>query len=352
MPHWPNPTAFGVSPPSIPSRPNRGRLAWRDGPPRHVPPRGVSDWAPSGSDRPRGGAGRQPIAGSGRRLLPRPCPGHRRSRHDHGHGREPGGDRERDRAGVPVAMWRIRPGFVAGCTDYVGQRDRAQSAFLPMADAARATRIERAGRWGRHEMRRVNMTAATVATGQPDLRAIKGRQQLTWSSGNYARIGNMILPIAEQLCEAVDLRANQRVLDVAAGNGNASLAAARRFGDVTAVDYVPALLEDGRRRAAAEQLRSSSGRGTRRTCPSRTRRSTSCCPPWASCSPPDQSKAASELLRSAVQAGRSGWPTGHPRASLGPCSGPSPATSRHRSAPRPQCAGETRTQSPSFWATA
>jgi len=93
-----------------------------------------------------------------------------------------------------------------------------------------------------------------TGTPQPDLRAIKGRQQATWSSGDYARVGNTILLVAELLCEAVDLRAGQTVLDVATGNGNAALAAARRFGTVTGVDYVPSLLEDGRRRAAAEGL--------------------------------------------------------------------------------------------------
>jgi SAM-dependent methyltransferase len=88
----------------------------------------------------------------------------------------------------------------------------------------------------------------------PDLKAVKGRQQATWSSGDYARIGNVILLTAELLCEAVDVHGGQRVLDVAAGSGNAALAAARRFADVTATDYVPALLDEARKRAAAEGL--------------------------------------------------------------------------------------------------
>ncbi len=98
-------------------------------------------------------------------------------------------------------------------------------------------------------------TGATPTPAQPpDLRAVKGRQQLTWSAGDYARVGNTILLTAELLCEAVDLRGGQRVLDVAAGSGNAALAAVRRFADATATDYVPALLEEARRRAAAEGL--------------------------------------------------------------------------------------------------
>jgi ubiquinone/menaquinone biosynthesis C-methylase UbiE len=84
-------------------------------------------------------------------------------------------------------------------------------------------------------------TPATV-----DLAAIKGRQQVAWSSGDYAIVGTTLQIVGETLCEAVDLRSNQRVLDVAAGNGNATLAAARRFADVVSTDYVGALLERGR----------------------------------------------------------------------------------------------------------
>ena len=87
-----------------------------------------------------------------------------------------------------------------------------------------------------------------------DLSTIKGRQQLAWSSGDYAIVGATLQIVGETLCEAVDLRSNQRVLDVAAGNGNATLAAARRFADVVSTDYVGALLEGGRRRAEADRL--------------------------------------------------------------------------------------------------
>jgi ubiquinone/menaquinone biosynthesis C-methylase UbiE len=94
------------------------------------------------------------------------------------------------------------------------------------------------------------------ATNPPtiDLNAIKARQHGAWSSGDYAAVGVTLQIVGEMLCEAVDLRAGQRVLDVAAGNGNATLAAARRFAQVVSTDYVDPLLEHGRRRAEAERL--------------------------------------------------------------------------------------------------
>jgi len=93
-----------------------------------------------------------------------------------------------------------------------------------------------------------------VTQAVPNLIAIKGRQQQAWATGDYGMVGVTLVIIAEQLCEAMDLRAGQRVLDVASGNGNAALAAARRFCAVTSTDYVPALLEGGKQRAAAEHL--------------------------------------------------------------------------------------------------
>src|SRR5476649_2779728 len=87
-----------------------------------------------------------------------------------------------------------------------------------------------------------------------DFVAIKSRQQRAWSSGDYAVVGVTLQIVGEMLCEAVDLRSIQRVLDVAAGNGNATLAAARRFADVVSTDYVGALLERGRERAEADRL--------------------------------------------------------------------------------------------------
>jgi len=106
------------------------------------------------------------------------------------------------------------------------------------------------------------MTTAQLSTSgapaapppPPDLDAVKARQRATWSAGDYAVIGTRLQIVGEALCEAVDLRAGSRVLDVAAGNGNASLAAARRWCEVVATDYVPALLDNARARAAAERL--------------------------------------------------------------------------------------------------
>jgi len=87
-----------------------------------------------------------------------------------------------------------------------------------------------------------------------DFSAVKGKQQLAWAAGDYAVIGTTLQIVGESLCEALDLRAGQRVLDVAAGNGNATLAAARRWCDVVSTDYVEALLERGKARASAEGL--------------------------------------------------------------------------------------------------
>jgi len=92
------------------------------------------------------------------------------------------------------------------------------------------------------------------STSAADLKAIKSRQQAAWSSGDYAVIGTTLQIVGEELCEALDVRSGQKVLDVAAGNGNASLAAARRWCDVVATDYVPALLERARERARADRL--------------------------------------------------------------------------------------------------
>jgi ubiquinone/menaquinone biosynthesis C-methylase UbiE len=95
-------------------------------------------------------------------------------------------------------------------------------------------------------------TVTPVPQANIDLSAVKTRQQAAWSTGNYAVVGTTLQLVGESLCEALDLRAGSRVLDVAAGNGNATLAAARRWCDVTSTDYVASLLESGRVRAQAE----------------------------------------------------------------------------------------------------
>jgi ubiquinone/menaquinone biosynthesis C-methylase UbiE len=102
----------------------------------------------------------------------------------------------------------------------------------------------------------MNTSTATqnAPASQVDLAALKTRQHAAWSSGDYAIVGTTLQIVGEELCEALDLRSGQRVLDVAAGNGNVTLAAARRWCDVVSTDYVPSLLERGRLRAEAEGL--------------------------------------------------------------------------------------------------
>ena len=99
---------------------------------------------------------------------------------------------------------------------------------------------------------------ATTATAtpqlQPDFEAMKARQHGAWSSGDYALVGATLQIVGEELCEALDVRSGQKVLDVAAGNGNVTLAAARRWCDVTSTDYVPALLARGKLRADADGM--------------------------------------------------------------------------------------------------
>jgi ubiquinone/menaquinone biosynthesis C-methylase UbiE len=94
------------------------------------------------------------------------------------------------------------------------------------------------------------VTSNTLREGEFD--ALKSRQQIAWSTGDYAVVGTTLQIVGEQLCESLDLRPGARVLDVAAGNGNATLAAARRWCTVTSTDYVASLLESGRKRAQAE----------------------------------------------------------------------------------------------------
>lgn len=105
-----------------------------------------------------------------------------------------------------------------------------------------------------HPSQPVPHPASPGPAAPPDLAAIKHRQQATWASGDFAVIGVTLQIVGETLAEAADIRAHEHVLDVAAGNGNATLAAARRFADVTSTDYVPALLDKGRARAQAEGL--------------------------------------------------------------------------------------------------
>jgi SAM-dependent methyltransferase len=98
------------------------------------------------------------------------------------------------------------------------------------------------------------ISIAAAPSAMPDLAAIKSKQRTAWTAGDYSVVGTTLQIVGERLCETLDVRSGERVLDVAAGNGNVSLAAARRFCDVTSTDYVPELLERGRQRAESEGL--------------------------------------------------------------------------------------------------
>jgi SAM-dependent methyltransferase len=140
----------------------------------------------------------------------------------------------------------------------------------------------------------------------PDLATVKGRQQKAWSSGDYGKVGVTLLIMAEQLAEAADLQPGHKVLDVASGNGNAALAAARRFGEVTAVDYVPMLLEEGRKRAEAEGLPIDFLEGDAENLPFEDASFDVVLSTLGVMFAPDQEKAAGELLRVAKPGGTIG----------------------------------------------
>jgi SAM-dependent methyltransferase len=159
----------------------------------------------------------------------------------------------------------------------------------------------------------MNMAATAVA----DLKAIKTRQQAAWSSGDYALIGTTLQVVGEQLCEALDLRSGSKVLDVAAGNGNASLAAARRFCDVTSTDYVPALLERGRGRAAAEGLRLEFREADAEALPFADESFDVVVSTFGVMFAPDQDRAAAEMLRVCKRGGKIGLANWTPEGFIG-----------------------------------
>jgi SAM-dependent methyltransferase len=140
-------------------------------------------------------------------------------------------------------------------------------------------------------------TPEAAAATKPDLAAIKRRQQQTWASGDFAVIGARIVLVAEQLVDAADLHAGWRVLDVATGSGNAAIAAARLGCDVVGADYVPALLERGRRRAAAEGLDLELVDGDAEALPFPDGSFDAVTSVFGSMFAPDHAKAAAELLR-------------------------------------------------------
>ncbi|MEZ5931041.1 MAG: methyltransferase domain-containing protein [Alphaproteobacteria bacterium] len=140
-------------------------------------------------------------------------------------------------------------------------------------------------------------TALATRPDTPDFDAIKTKQQATWASGDYAVVGTTLQIVGEQLCEDIDLAPGSRVLDVAAGNGNATLAAARRFCQVTSTDYVGALLERAEERAAAERLRVTFRTADAEALPFPDDSFDAVLSTFGVMFTPDQAKAASELLR-------------------------------------------------------
>ncbi|MEZ5966090.1 MAG: class I SAM-dependent methyltransferase [Planctomycetota bacterium] len=151
----------------------------------------------------------------------------------------------------------------------------------------------------------------------PDLRALKRRQQTVWSDGDYAVIGNTLQIVGEQLCEAVDLRSGERVLDVAAGNGNATLAAARRFAAVTSTDYVPALLARGQARAIADHLAAEFLEADAEELPFAEGSFDVVLSTFGVMFTPDQDRAAAELLRVCRPGGRIGLANWTPGGFIG-----------------------------------
>jgi SAM-dependent methyltransferase len=137
----------------------------------------------------------------------------------------------------------------------------------------------------------------TIQGTSPDLEAIKKRQQQTWASGDFSVVASRIMIVAEQLCDTADLHAGWRVLDVATGSGNAAIAAARLGCNVVGVDYVPALLERGRKRAAAEGLDVELVEGDAENLPFADSSFDAVTSVFGSMFAPNHEQAASELLR-------------------------------------------------------
>ena len=166
------------------------------------------------------------------------------------------------------------------------------------------------------------MTTTTVidcrpAAASPDLKAIKSKQQATWSSGDYAIVGTTLQIVGEQLAEAMDLRAGQKVLDIAAGNGNATLAAARRWCEVTSTDYVETLLARGKQRAEADGLAVTFQTADAEAQPFADASFDGVMSTFGAMFSPDQSSTASEMLRVCRPGGRIGLANWTPDGFIG-----------------------------------
>jgi len=161
--------------------------------------------------------------------------------------------------------------------------------------------------------------AAAPATPTPlvDYTAIKQRQQATWASGNYGTIGTRLQIVGEQLTEALDLRAGERVLDVAAGNGNATMAAARRYAQVTSTDYVPDLLNQSEARAKANGLEIKYQIADAESLPFADGSFDVAISTFGVMFTPNQKQAAQELIRVVCKGGRIGLANWTPEGFIG-----------------------------------
>jgi ubiquinone/menaquinone biosynthesis C-methylase UbiE len=157
----------------------------------------------------------------------------------------------------------------------------------------------------------------SVMTLPVDYTAIKQRQRTVWSAGDYAMIGTTLQIVGERLCEAIDLRAGANVLDVAAGNGNATLAAARRFAHVTSTDYVGAVLERGRERATAERLAVNFQEADAEMLPFADGSFDAALSTFGVMFTPNQEKAAAELVRVVRRGGKVGLANWTPDGFIG-----------------------------------
>jgi ubiquinone/menaquinone biosynthesis C-methylase UbiE len=163
----------------------------------------------------------------------------------------------------------------------------------------------------------VTTTVRPAPAAAPDLAAIKAKQQAMWASGDFAVIGTTLQIVGELLCEAADVGGGERVLDVAAGNGNATLAAARRFAHVTSTDYVPALLDGGRRRAEAEGLQVTFEVADAEALPYPDASFDVLLSTFGVMFAPDHPKSSSELLRVCRPGGRIGLASWTPEGFIG-----------------------------------
>jgi SAM-dependent methyltransferase len=161
------------------------------------------------------------------------------------------------------------------------------------------------------------MTITETAPATPDLTKIKHRQQAMWASGDFHAIAALIQPVADALCHSVDLQAGWRVLDVATGSGNAAIAAARYGCDVVGIDYVPSLLERGRRRVEAEGLNVNLIEGDAEDIPMPDASFDATLSVFGSMFAPDHEQAASELVRVTRPGGRIGLATWAPDGFIG-----------------------------------